>query len=424
MVRFLKQFFFRSVIITSFLIFNWCLNLEISSGESPSEPLDPSSSSSTAQEEPPLQEPLPPPQPPPQQPLQQRVGFFQSLNPDMRVEVNFIGNKTFNGGENGENGDENGEGNGEEDDNDLDLIRDRFTLKEVELGFQASVDPYARADVFFSGEDLFGGESEVEIEEGFLTLLRLPLRAQVKIGKFRSSFGEINDGDPEDEFPYADRPLVLVNFFGEEGHVETGINSNFVIPNPWDVPMLLWFGVFNGDNDIAFHGGEARKPIYFTRYELFAELGPATGFEIGTAFITGYNDKEGEFRTTMENVHVELEWQDPLYSQYKSFTWVGELYLSQREGIEGTEDSFGLYTYAQYQVSRRWFITGRYDYSQLPEDSDSHEWLAGGAITFQPSRFSRFRVQYDHVESNFEESRDELFFQMLFIIGFERPEPF
>src|SRR3989338_6691604 len=40
-----------------------------------------------------------------------------------------------------------------------------FTMKEAELGFQAVVDPYARADFFAS----FTGEGEAELEEGYLT---------------------------------------------------------------------------------------------------------------------------------------------------------------------------------------------------------------------------------------------------------------
>jgi zinc transport system permease protein len=349
-----------------------------------------------------------PSQPPLPQPSQQRTGFFQSLNPDIRVEVNFIGNKTFTG-----------EGPGLE----AEILRNRFNLKELELGLQASVDPYARADVFFSGENLLGEESQVSLEEAWLTLIRLPLGAQARIGKFRSLFGEINDRDPA-EFPFVDRPLVLTNFFGDDGDIETGIVSNFVIPNPWDVHMLFWLGIYNGDNEIAFHGGEARKPAYFSRFEVFQELGPATGFEVGTAVMTGVNDPEGEFRTTLENIHFELEWKHPVLSQYKSFDWVGEIFLSQREGIQGTEDSIGLYTFAQYQLSRRWFIGGRYDYSQLPTDSNSREWAISGIFSFKPSRFSTVRVQYKHIDRNFDENVEEVFFQFRFVIGFERPEPF
>jgi hypothetical protein len=326
----------------------------------------------------------------------------------MRVEVNFIGNKTFQGEESGEA---------------AEVLRNRFNLKELELGLQASVDPYARADVFFSGENLLGDESEVGLEEAWLTLIRLPLGAQARLGKFRSLFGEINDRDPA-EFPFVDRPLVLTNLFGDDGDIETGIVSNFVIPNPWNTHLLFWLGIYNGDNPVAFHGGEARKPAYFSRLEVFRELGPSSGLEIGTAVITGVNDPEGEFRTTMENVHFELEWKHPVLSQYKSFDWGGEVFLSQREGIEGTEDSIGLYTFAQYQLSRRWFIGGRYDYSQLPTDSSSREWAASGIITFQPSRFSVVRVQYKHTDRNFDENVEEVFFQFRFVIGFERPEPF
>ena len=347
-------------------------------------------------------------QPPPPQPSQQRMGFLQSLNPDIRVEVNFVGNRTFNG-----------EGPGAE----AEILRNRFTVKEVELGFQASVDPYARADVFFSGENLLGDESEVGLEEAWLTLIRLPLGAQARLGKFRSLFGEINDRDPA-EFPFVDRPLVLTNLFGDDGDIETGIVSNFVIPNPWNTHLLFWLGIYNGDNPVAFHGGEARKPAYFSRLEVFRELGPSSGLEIGTAVITGVNDPEGEFRTTMENVHFELEWKHPVLSQYKSFDWVGEVFLSQREGIQGTEDSIGLYTFAQYQLSRRWFVSGRYDYSQLPTDSSSREWAASGIFSFKPSRFSTVRVQYKHIDRNFDENVDEVFFQFRFVIGFERPEPF
>ncbi|HWP48300.1 MAG TPA: hypothetical protein VNM22_14140, partial [Candidatus Limnocylindrales bacterium] len=136
---------------------------ETLSGEA--SPSAPSPLSSLAQQ-PPLLQQAPPPRP----------GFLQSLNPDIRVEVNFIGNKTFKGEGNEE---------GPEAESESDILRNRFTVKEVELGFQASVDPYARADVFFSGENLLGDESEVGLEEAWLTLIRLPLGAQARLGKFR-----------------------------------------------------------------------------------------------------------------------------------------------------------------------------------------------------------------------------------------------
>ncbi|MBI5439789.1 MAG: hypothetical protein HY900_01105, partial [Deltaproteobacteria bacterium] len=60
---------------------------------------------------------------------------------------------------------------------DLDQ-HDAFELREVELGFQAVVDPYARADFFIA----VNPEEGVDLEEGYLTLLALPLGFQAKLG--------------------------------------------------------------------------------------------------------------------------------------------------------------------------------------------------------------------------------------------------
>ena len=61
-----------------------------------------------------------------------------------------------------------------------------LTLDEAEATFQAVVDPYARADFFFS----FSPEG-VEIEEGFLTFPTLPGGLLAKVGKFREQIGKV-----------------------------------------------------------------------------------------------------------------------------------------------------------------------------------------------------------------------------------------
>jgi len=61
------------------------------------------------------------------------------------------------------------------------------SLRESELGVQAVVDPYARADFFISF-----GEHDVSVEEGYLTLTVLPADLLVKLGRMRVSFGKVN----------------------------------------------------------------------------------------------------------------------------------------------------------------------------------------------------------------------------------------
>ena len=64
-------------------------------------------------------------------------------------------------------------------------------MQEAELTFQAIVDPYARADFFFSATP-----DGVELEEGFLTLTSLPGGLLAKVGKFKEQFGKVNTMHP------------------------------------------------------------------------------------------------------------------------------------------------------------------------------------------------------------------------------------
>src|ERR1043165_8180183 len=59
-------------------------------------------------------------------------------------------------------------------------------LHEAEFSFQSVVDPYARADFFYSvGENVKTGEFSGEVEEGYLTTLSLPAHLQLKVGRFK-----------------------------------------------------------------------------------------------------------------------------------------------------------------------------------------------------------------------------------------------
>ncbi len=367
----------------------------------------------------------------------------------MRVEGNFIYNNTF--------------GNlKRERDAELDgFAADRFSIREVELGFRSEVDPFARLEAIISGsnvltvgEDDDDGEreikAEVELEEAFLTLTRLPLGLQAKLGLFRTSFGEFNDDDPE-EFPEVDAPNVIVNLFGNEGEgwVDTGIVANSKFANPWtdDITHTLWFGVYSGENEVAFQGAAFDRPVYFSRFEAFIEAGPSTGMEFGVAFAQGERREDAfgddRLRTTLANVHFEFDYRDPVLVYGQGFNFLGEFFLADVEDqTGGTTRSYGGYALGQYLLTREWSVGARFDWSECPglEESpcrnnfgdddlafipgEGREWAISPILTYQPSRFLEFRSQYKYTDRDFDENSHELMFQALFIVGFERPEPF
>jgi zinc transport system permease protein len=380
------------------------------------------------------------------------------LNPEMRVEGNFVVNKTY-----GLARDTEREG----------FPSDRFSIKGVELGFRASVDPFAVFEAIVEGQRLVeveitddaereGLASEVELEEAFIFLPRLPFRLQAKIGLMRTSFGEFNDDDAE-EFPQVDPPNVLVQLFGDEGEgwTDVGFNLNYQFGNPWSDKMthILWFGIYSGENDTAFDGGESDRLVYFTRFETFYEFGPRAGGEFGVSFATGKRNGlrlaaedngngaeangptllRGKLDTVLLNAHVEFDWRPALLSQERGFSFLGEFFYAKAERLEQKAvHSVGGYALTQYQFSRRWAIGARFDAVECPGFDNSlctriasntpvekrFEWAVSPILTFMPSRFLSFRLQYKHTARNYAEDSDEILAQALFIIGFERPKPF
>ena len=299
------------------------------------------------------------------------------------------------------------------------------------------------------GED--GEEAEVkadvELEEAFLTLTRLPLGLQAKLGLFRTSFGEFNDGDPE-EFPEVDPPNVIVNLFGDEGEgwTDAGGSANLQFGNPWtdDITHVLWFGIFNGDNDVAFEG-EFTRPVYFTRSETFFEVGANAGMELGLSFATGNRKEEDErLRTTLANVHFEFDYRDPILIYGQGFNFLGEFFLADIEDqTGGTTRSYGGYALGEYLLTREWSVAARFDWSECPgfagspcrndfgeedivefEPGEGREWAFSPILIYRASRFLEFRAQYKHTDRDFDDDTDELLLQGLFIVGFERPDPF
>src|SRR5262249_52785203 len=88
--------------------------------------------------------------------------------------------------------------------------RSSLEMVESELALSASVDPYARADVFLSF-----GEEGVEVEEAYMTFTSLPAGLLLRGGRMRANFGKVNTLHRH-VLPWVDRPLVTSYLVGGE----------------------------------------------------------------------------------------------------------------------------------------------------------------------------------------------------------------
>lgn len=367
---------------------------------------------------------VPPPSPPPtpgrfQIPLGQRALLF-----DISFGADFVGNlSSLRGTERGNNGTFVGKAN-------------RGFPREIELTLQGAVDPFMRADCFMEIEE----ESEVgdgrverrlviDLDECYATLLTLPFGLQSKIGKFRPRFGRLNIH--EHALPQVDRPNVLTNFFGEEHLSELGIALSYVTPMPFYQELEV--GAYNGDNEGSFGRGSLRDPLVVASLKNFFEPTENTGFELGFSAATGPDT--GRFRAYVAGMDLTYKWK-PAAKLYRSFTLQSEFLYSHRKTVEEEEsggeivvgrrrfDRYGFYVFGDYQLSRRWFVGARFDWSQFPDTRGETEWAYSPVLTFHLSEFSRFRVQYKRTERNFGKDADEVFFGVTFGLGPHRPHVF
>jgi zinc transport system permease protein len=362
-----------------------------------------------------------------------------ALLPEIRLEGNIIGNYTFANRRRLER--QLGE---EREGEDFFVRRDRLNVREIELGLRSAIDPFARLEAIISAEQGFEDEFEVGLEEAIVTFGALPGRVELKLGKFRTTFGEFNDSDPE-EFPEVDPPNVITNLFGRDGDgwIDTGLAASRLFALTERSTLMLTAGLFNGDNETAFHGGGAavaRRPAWFGRAETFFEVAEATGLEVGAGVASGRALDEADrstLRSRILNAHVEVDYRHPVLGLYRGVNFLTEVFHTWRDHRDVEEDTrevlgrWGLYALTEAQLTRTWSIGGRFDYSQLPtlaEDEDAprlrHETAGSLIMSYRPSRFLTLRAQYKHTERNFAVDSDEVFLQALFKVGYERPGPF
>ena len=77
-----------------------------------------------------------------------------------------------------------------------------------------------------------------------------------------------------------------------------------------------------------------------------------------------------------------------------------------------------MYASGEYQLGRRWFAGGRYDWSERAIDPHRSRTPAGRrSLTYWPSEFSQIRGQYRRTRYAEGVTANEFLFQFLFSIG-------
>ncbi len=260
-------------------------------------------------------------------------------------------------------------------------------LHESEIGLQAIIDPYSRADAFLSF-----GETGVNVEEAYITFTSLPAGLLLKVGKKRADFGKVNTIHNH-ALPFIDRPLVTYNLVGgEDGIDDAGFFLSRFLPAPKNWFLEGSAELLRGDSDDLFHASRRRDVSVVGHLRAYRDLSESTNLDLGVSYARGHNSLGSNFLTNLYGGDATIRWRPLRRAIYNSFMF-------------RTDDRSGHAT-------------------------DAHLTDSGfsGILTYWPSEFSQIRGQYrfGHLAtapSDFSNA-NEFLFQFLFVMGAHGAHPF
>ncbi len=316
-------------------------------------------------------------------------------------------------------------------------------MREVEVGLQEIIDPFARADVFLSF-----GEKGVDVEEAYMTFTALPAHLQLQVGKMRAAFGRVNTQHSH-VLPWIDRPLMTQDLVGgEEGISDAGLSLSRSLPAPKGIFLEGVTQIFRGDSENTFQANRRNDVATVNHLHAYHDFSESTNIDIGGSYARGHSPF-GTGTNQLVGADVTVRWKPLRRAIYQSFLARSEFTWAHTS--VGSEDQqvrpFGFYVSADYQLARRWFIGGRFDRSQRgnclptsPETSFQCDFAPSSGLTaspallqdtggslvlsYRPSEFSQIRGQLRRNRYGEGLTANELLFQFMFVIGAHGAHPF
>ncbi len=285
-----------------------------------------------------------------------------------------------------------------------------FDFRSAEIGISANIDPFARGYAIFNGT-----KDGVEVEEAAIVTTSLPYNLTVKGGRFFADFGRLSKFH-DHNLPFVNRPQVLDLFVGGESQAD-GAEVSWLSPLSQYVTLTL--GAYNKigaenpqtDNNVA-------RPLsrftYLAHPATFVNLNDANSIDLGTSI--AYTPKVNDFTTDdmeagnsraryLTGIDITYRYTPLSQAAYRGLVWGTEVLYNSEDWNVGDatspvfrrEGAFGLYSYLEARLTRRYYPGFMFDYQQALDRQ--HGDLAGYSpyFTIWLSEFQRFRLQYTYL---------------------------
>lgn len=323
----------------------------------------------------------------------------------------------------------------------------RLTVREIELGANAAVDPYFRGTVYLGMSDAEG----LSIEQAYLTTSSVPWGFELRLGRVLMPVGKQNTTHRHD-LHTVDYPWVIRRFLGDEGLKGTGVYLSRVFAplgfyQELQVTVVDRFGEPSEDLVAAEPPSHRLDGLgYAARLRNYVDLSAEANLEVSASAVTGRREQpivplQGvnavNARQTVVGADLTLRWRPLQRGLYQSFIFQAEVMrqLNERtpalpEGrprsdyLGATRSFTGAYVFARYQLARRTYLGARWDMVQDPEADGARLHAGSLYVQFFPSEFSKLLAAVERVGAGLGPPATRLLLQATFALGPHRPHPF
>lgn len=327
-----------------------------------------------------------------------------------------------------------------------------FNLGESELTLSANVDP------LFSGKLTFAlaPDDKVSVEEAFAETTALANGVNVRIGRFLSSVGYLNSQHAH-AWDFVDAPLAYQAFFGGQYKTD-GVQARWLAPTERFFELGLEFG-----NGAAFPGNDRNKNGIGSS-GIFAHIGDDIGesasWRAGLSLLhsAAHERTYDDFNALGQTISYAYsgksktwiidgiyKWAPNGNATHNNFKLQGEYFHRTEDGSLASDSASGNYGSSQsgaylqaiYQFAPTWRVGLRHDrlfsgtpvigltdknntglaaadFSQLmPYNARKNSLM----LDFNPSEFSRIRLQFGRDQSRADAVDNQVFLQYIMSLG-------
>lgn len=329
-----------------------------------------------------------------------------------------------------------------------------FSIPNAELALDGTVDPYFKgfANIVYKLDS--NGETGVELEEMIFLTTSLPGNLQVKGGQFFAEFGRQNNQHPH-SWAFADQPLVLNRMFGPDGLRSQGLRVSWLLPTSFyteaSVAMMNSAGgttsSFRSDESSTIHGGVSVERavrglgdmLYVPRLATSVDVTDNQVLLMGVSGALGPNNSGPDAKTSIFGADVYWKWKSPRAQQGFPFVSFQSEALVRRydaaSRLAAADTTFtlpaqtlrdrGAYAQIAWGIKPLLVAAVRAEYASgdpsafpaydAPERANRDRYSTN--LTWFPSEFSKFRLQYNYDHRSMIGNDHSLWMQFEFLLG-------